>query len=124
MLCATVSAVQSGVGKPPLEWPALVARLYSSRRLATVLPYGMERPVLVSELLPPESDYPELTDEHLRHYERGVEHFTAGRWEEAYKCLHEMPAGDRAQDFLGMFITQHNRVAPPDWNGVVRLSSK
>jgi adenylate cyclase len=53
-----------------------------------------------------------------------VEQFIAGRWEDAYRCLHEMPAGDRAQDFLGMLIAQHNRVAPANWDGIVRLPSK
>jgi adenylate cyclase len=94
------------------------------RRLARVLPYGLEKPLDVSELLPSASDYPELTAEHVRQYEAGVEHFVHGRWEEAYECLHGMPAGDRAQDFLAMLIAQHNRVAPPDWDGVVRLATK
>ena len=95
-----------------------------TRRLAKILPYGMETPVLVSELLPPESDWPELTDVHLEHYELGVAHFIDGRWGDAYHCLHDMPADDRAQDFLTMLIAQHDRIAPPDWDGVVRLPNK
>ena len=94
------------------------------RQLARVLPYGMETPVLVSELLPPESDWPELTDAHLQRFEEGVDHFIRGHWDEAYHCLHGMPADDRAQDFLAMLIVQHNRTAPADWDGVVRLSNK
>ena len=65
------------------------------RRLATLLPYGMETPVAVSELLPPASDFPELTDAHIQSYERGVESFIAGYWDEAYRCLHAMPPSDR-----------------------------
>ncbi len=95
-----------------------------TRRLAKVLPYGMERSVLVSELLPPASEFPELTDTQLERYDQGVEHFIGGRWEEAYRCLHEMPTTDLAQDFLSVLIAQHNRVAPPDWDGVIRLASK
>jgi len=95
-----------------------------TRRLATILPYGMEIPVVVSELLPSVSEFPELSDAHLEQYELGVDQFTAGRWDEAYRNLHNMPAGDRAQDFLTMQIAQHNRVAPPGWNGVIRLPSK
>jgi len=95
-----------------------------ARRLGRVLPIGMETPVLVSELLPPESQYPLLTDEHITRYEEGVEHFMAGRWDAAWQCLHHMPAGDRAQDFLAMPIVQHNRQAPADWDGVVRLNRK
>lgn len=94
------------------------------RRLARVLPYGMESPVLVSELLPPESEMPELSEDHLRQYERGVDHFQAGEWDDAYRCLHAMPASDRAQDFLMLLLAQHNRVAPPGWDGIVRMPSK
>lgn len=94
------------------------------RKLAQVLPYGMEVPVMVSELVPPACDFAELSDQHIEEYERGVEHFIAGRWEEAHDCLHSMPASDRAQDFLSMIIAQHNRRAPSDWDGTVRLSSK
>ena len=94
------------------------------RRLAKVLPYGFETPLIVSELLPPESEYSELTDEHLADYEKAVDHFIAGEWKEAYKYLHQIPEGDRAQDFLGILIAQHNRLAPPNWDGVVRLPGK
>lgn len=95
-----------------------------TRRLGRILPYGLARPLMVSELLPPLSEFPELTDEHLRLYEEGVEHFIAGRWEDAYRCLHGMPPSDRAQDFLALRIAQHNRTAPRDWDGVIRLPSK
>lgn len=94
------------------------------RRLGTVLPYGMEKPVKVSELVPPVELCSELTDELLALYDRGVEHFEHGDWEEAYRCFHKMPEGDRAQDFPGIRIAQHNRVPPPDWDGIVRMASK
>jgi adenylate cyclase len=94
------------------------------RRLARVLPVGLETPLMVSELLPPVSDFPEFTDEHLARYEQGVDDFIAGRWEDAYRCLHEMPAADRAQDFLLALIALHNRKAPADWDGIVRLHNK
>ncbi len=95
-----------------------------TRRLAKVLPIGIETPTIVSELLPPESEWPELTDAHLEQYELGVKHFIDGHWEDAYHHLHNMPPYDRAQDFLTMLIAQNNRIAPPDWDGVVRLSAK
>ncbi|MDZ4689584.1 MAG: adenylate/guanylate cyclase domain-containing protein [Planctomycetaceae bacterium] len=94
------------------------------RRLARVLPFGLETPVVVSELLPPVADLPELTDEHLAAFERGVEGFITGRWEEAYRALHTMPPGDRVQDFLLAQIMQQNRKAPPEWDGTVRLPGK
>ncbi len=94
-----------------------------TRHLAKVLPYGMETPLMVSELLPP---YPEseLSDDLLEQYEAGVAHFLNGAWEEAYRALHAMPPSDRAQDFLTLRIAQHNRTAPPDWDGIIRISGK
>lgn len=101
--------------------PADEARL---RKLARVLPYGMQTPVTVSELLPPEADFPELTAAHLESYERAVGHFQSGDWEQAYRALHDIPPSDRAQDFLNLLIAQHNRTPPPDWDGTVKLPSK
>ena len=95
------------------------------RRLARVLPVGMETPLMVSELMPTfAADTNLLSDEHVRNYERGVESFIAGDWESAWQFLHGIPAHDRAQDFLTMRITQSGRKAPGDWDGVVRLQVK
>ena len=94
------------------------------RRLALVMPYGMETPVTVSELLPPVSDLPELTDAHIQSYESGVECFISGHWDEAYRHLHSMPPSDRAQDFLMQQIVLNNRTAPRTWDGIVRLPNK
>jgi len=94
------------------------------RRLAKVLPFGMETSVLVSELLPSEAAAPELTAAHLAAYETAVSQFIAGKWEESYRALRTLPPSDRAQDFLALLIAQHNRIAPADWTGVVRLPSK
>jgi hypothetical protein len=35
-----------------------------------------------------------------------------------------MPSSDRAQDVLALQIARHNRVPPPDWNGVLRFEGK
>lgn len=94
------------------------------RQLATVRPYGMETPLVVSELLPPAGEFSELTDLHLSKFEEGVQHFHAGKWDEAYRALHAVPSSDQAQDFLLALITQHNRLAPAGWKGVVELPGK
>lgn len=104
--------------------PRLPANEGRLRTLARLLPYGMETPVVVSELLPSADDDPELTDAMVTEYEQGVNHFIAGRWDQAYRCLHGMPASDRAQDFLMQQIVLHNRTAPANWDGTVRLPSK
>ncbi len=95
-----------------------------TRRLARIQPFGLETPLTVSELLPPEREFPELTNAHLRRYEEGLDHFLAGRWDEAYRCLHDIPPSDRAQDFLTLRIAQHHRTAPPGWDGVIRIPGK
>ena len=84
----------------------------------------MERSLVVSELVPPETRLPLLTQEHLDDFERGVDAFIGGHWDEAWKYLHRMPPEDRAQDYLAMQITQHNRNAPADWDGIVRKLKK
>jgi len=94
------------------------------RRLLHVLPYGMENSLVVSELVPALKDLPQLSDKNLTDFESGLEKFIAGDWAEAWRFLHSMPAEDRAQDYLAMQITQHNRTAPADWDGVVSMKKK
>ncbi|MEZ6130094.1 MAG: adenylate/guanylate cyclase domain-containing protein [Planctomycetaceae bacterium] len=94
------------------------------RRLLHVLPYGMDNSLVVSELVPSLKQLPQLTDQHLADFEAGLDKFIAGQWVEAWRFLHSMPADDRAQDFLAMQITQHDRTAPADWDGIVRMKKK
>ncbi len=94
------------------------------RRLLRLLPYGMDRPLMVSELVPPEQSLAMLTDQHLIDFEKGVASFQEGRWDDAWTFLHSMPAEDRAQDYLAMLITQHDRRSPADWDGIVRMKKK
>lgn len=94
------------------------------RRLLHVLPYGMDNSLVVSELVPALNNLSQLTDQHLNDFEAGLDEFIAGNWTEAWRFLHSMPADDRAQDFLAMQITQHDRTAPSDWDGIVRMKKK
>ena len=103
------------------EVPRQVARV---RRLAVVRPYGMDRPLEVNELLPPESEYPLLTDKHIEYCDKAVDALSAGRWSEAFELLHRTPPEDPVTDFLTVYIAQHNRTPPPGWDGVIPLSSK
>lgn len=103
------------------EVPADVARV---RRLAVVRPYGLERPLEVSELLPPVSVLPELTDEHLQLYEAALDEFLSGKWPRAFELLHRVPTADQAKDFLVVHIARHNRRPPADWDGVIPLAGK
>jgi adenylate cyclase len=101
--------------------PAEVARV---RRLARVKPYGLDTPILVSELLPPLTETPEQTDEHLTQYETALDSFIAGNWAETLRLLHRLPPDDRVKDFLMVFIVQNNYSAPVNWNGVIALDRK
>ena len=101
--------------------PAEIGRL---RRAARVRPYGMDQPLEVCELLPPESESTWLTAAHIAEYEQALDDLYAGRWQSAFEHLHRVPAEDRVKDFLTMFIVQHNRTAPDGWNGVIPLTRK
>ncbi|MDX1930033.1 MAG: adenylate/guanylate cyclase domain-containing protein [Pirellulaceae bacterium] len=94
------------------------------RRVAKVLPYGMQTPLVVSELLPPAGPASILTDDHIAAYEQALEHFLLGQWTDAFRLLHQVPAEDRVKDFLTVYIAQHRRTAPADWRGVIELPSK
>jgi adenylate cyclase len=94
------------------------------RRLARVRPVGLSTPLEVSELLPPEHDCPALTDEHLASYEAALDAFQSRDWATALKHLHEVPPDDIAKDFLTIFIAQHGRSPPPNWDGSIPLEAK
>ncbi len=98
------------------EVPTTVARV---RRLARVRPYGIKSSVEIAELRPPASEDPILSDEHIRIYERALDAFIEGRWAVAYPLLRQLPPEDMGADFLIAFIVQHNRQAPPGWDGVI-----
>jgi len=94
------------------------------RRLLHVLPYGMDNSLVVSELVPAANSSSQLTDANIVDFELAVQRFIDGDWADAWRFLHTMPADDRAQDFLAMQITQHDRTAPSDWDGIVRIKKK
>jgi adenylate cyclase len=100
------------------------------RRLLKVLPYGLETPLVVSELIPPapppgaESAPGVGTDADLEAYDQALDAFLAGDWDAAYRHLHRVPPDDRGKDVLTEFILKHNRTPPPGWDGVIPLGAK
>ena len=94
------------------------------RRVLKVLPYGMQTPLVVSELLAPEGPSSILKDEHIIAYESALEHFMAGEWAESFRWLHQVPAEDRVKDYLFAYIAQHRRTPPANWHGIIELPSK
>lgn len=93
------------------------------RRIARIRPFGLETPVVVSELLPPATISP-LSDADIAAYETALDYLHKGEWEKAFRQLHRVPAEDLVKDFLTVYIAQHNRTAPPGWDGVIPLGSK
>ena len=94
------------------------------RRVAKVTPYGMNTPLVVSELIPPEGENSILKNEHVEAYEEALDHFLEGNWHDAFRLLHQVPAEDQVKDFLTVYIAQHRREPPPDWSGVIELPGK
>ncbi len=104
------------------------------RRLAKVLPQGLSAPLEVSELLPPlplgegrgEGSSREgiLSDADLAAYEAALDAFQSRDWQLALKHLHAVPPDDLAKDFLTVFIAQHSRTPPPNWDGAIPLEGK
>jgi adenylate cyclase len=94
------------------------------RRVARVMPLGIETPLEVSELLPPEAEYRDLSDQDIVTYESALDALQAEDWEEAFSLLHQVPADDRVKDFLTVFIAQNNRLPPKNWDGVIRMTAK
>ncbi|MBM4000540.1 MAG: adenylate/guanylate cyclase domain-containing protein [Planctomycetes bacterium] len=94
------------------------------RRVAKVKPFGLNSPLVVSELRPSADEDSILTDEHLATYEQALDAFLAKDWSAAFQLLHRVPADDLVKDFLTVYIARHNRSAPESWDGVIALDSK
>ncbi len=131
-LAARLESMTKFVGAPILldrsTATALRSRLSPElgriRRIAKVRPYGLATAVEVSELLPSALEQSVLSDGNLREYEAALDAFIAGRWKESLDLLRELPREDTAKDFLIYYIQNHDRTAPPNWDGVVVLESK
>jgi adenylate cyclase len=98
-----------------------VARL---RRVARVRPFGITQAQDIYELLPPYDQDSSLSDDDIAVYESAVTALIDGRWDEAFAALHQVPAVDRVKDFLTVYIAQHNRTPPPNWDGVIAMERK
>ncbi|MEM6978478.1 MAG: adenylate/guanylate cyclase domain-containing protein [Planctomycetota bacterium] len=90
------------------------------RYLGRVQIAGLSHPVGVSELLVGGTETT-LTPSQIQTYQECWQAFADGQWEQAYQGLHSLPAWDRPKDVLMRTILQHQRVAPPDWDGVLRF---
>lgn len=94
------------------------------RRLARVLPLGLTTAIDIFEILPSESDCPEVPNEGLARYEAALSAFEMGDWEKAKLLLRDVPKTDRVKGFLVEFMNQQGNAAPLGWDGAIRLSAK
>lgn len=101
--------------------PAGAARL---RRVAAMIPYGMQTRVDVHELLPPTGSSESPTDDELRRYAQGLASFESGKWGTALEALGPLRARDGAAAFLASTIVNLGMDAPPGFDGVIALGSK
>lgn len=109
----TAQAVRDWTGTP-------VGRL---RRVARVRPRGLESPLLVSELLPAPG-MSAISEQDIATYENALAALNQGDFERSFALLHGVSAEDRVKDFLTVFIAQHHRQAPANWNGVIDLQNE
>ena len=94
------------------------------RNLARVRPAGMDTPITVSELMPPETDYPEITQQMITDHELAVQAVIDGRWKEAIDILSPQETNDIPSRFLLNEMAKHGNSPPPDWDGAFRLTKK
>jgi len=91
------------------------------RRVAVVRPRGLANSLSICELLPPVEEFPELQQKDILAYESALDSLLERDWVRAFEYLHEVPPIDRVKDFLTVFIAQHRRTPPADWDGVIPL---
>jgi len=94
------------------------------RRLARVYPKGMDAPLVAYSLLPPESQFPKVTDQMIVEHDKAVDAVIEGRWTEAAQLLSEFPEDDGPAAFLRSYISENGLVPPGDWDGVIPLKGK
>lgn len=94
------------------------------RRLARVRPKGMETPLLIHELLPPEIEGDKVSETVLLNYEAALEAIISGRWNEGIERLNAVPDDDGPKQFLLAHMANHNNTPPANWDGAFSLDSK
>ncbi len=91
------------------------------RKVARVIPEGMDKPVLIGELMPPEGTGPTraLSEAHRKIYEAALDRFLAGDWATFLRVTSELEE-DGPVDFVKRYISTHctpEGRPPEDWSG-------
>lgn len=90
------------------------------RHIGLFRPPGLESPLSVYELLPPEGKST-ISNQNIKDFEAAVDAFIDGDWDSALDLLGRLPPKDRARDFLLLQIASYNYKAPLGWDGVITL---
>lgn len=94
------------------------------RRLARVRPKGMDTPLLVHELLLPETEGDKVSELVRLNYEAALEAILSGRWSEGLERLDAVPDEDGPRQFLVAQMAKYNNTPPADWDGAFSLDAK
>jgi adenylate cyclase len=95
-----------------------------TRRLGRVLPAGLSTPLMISQLLPPASQYPTISDQQIREFEVAVDAVISGNWAVAIAILQSFLETDGPRNFLLSFMAEHGNHPPESWDGVIALTQK
>jgi adenylate cyclase len=94
------------------------------RYLGNVLPVGMDQPVKVFELMPPEADAERLSRSQLQLFEQGQQAFEHGNWQDARRFLERLlDVKDGPSRFLLEYMNSAD-VPPASFDGVIALARK
>jgi adenylate cyclase len=93
------------------------------RRVARVRPYGMQTPILISELLPASVEPGAMKEQERKDYEAALDAFQEGRWDDAVKLLRRL-RGERGADFLSSYMERHAHKPPASWDGIIDMEAK
>jgi adenylate cyclase len=94
------------------------------RPLAKVRPQGMENPIDVYNLLPPESDFPEVSEEMIIAQESVFKDVVNGHWTAAIATLEKLPDADGPKQCLLRQMAKSDYSPPVDWDGTFALEGK
>lgn len=94
------------------------------RRLARVIPKGMQTAETVYGLVPSLAERPQLTDALIDAHGHAVQAVIDGRWTDAMELLKQFPPDDLPARFLRRFLEDGRRTCPPDWTGAIPLRRK
>jgi adenylate cyclase len=94
-----------------------------NRRLAAVIPYGLNRATNVYQVLGTGSS-DNFSAEHLAAYANALSRFENRNWTDSRESFEILAEKDSAARFVVDFIRRHNDQPPSQWNGAISMPGK